>query len=360
MQLIKDFLDKHNITEKRLAIGVSGGADSLALALLCKQELPDYHIVALTVDHGLRPTSGQEADYVAKIMAEFGIEHHILTWEGDKPQTGIEEQARLARYRLLSDWCKAHDIHYLAIAHHLFDQAETFLMRLERGSGLFGLSAMQEISEKNGIKILRPLLNTHPDTLKDYLKQKNIAWVEDESNQCTDFLRVKMRKFLPLLAGQTGITAERLCLAAENLYQTREFIEHTVQKIISDKVHLWGTCGASVDVAEFMSWHNELKFYILSRLICDISGNAYMPEAEPLRALINNIEKTDFNGATLGGIYFCKQDLRLWLVKEYRGIATDCTEKEWTDFEQKVPEVRGLKIPAKLKQALIYEKKQEK
>ena len=359
MQLIKDFLDKHQIREQRFALGVSGGADSLALAFLFKQELPDYHLVALTVDHGLRPSSKKEAEYVAKIMAEFGIEHHILTWNGEKPQTGIEERARLARYCLLSGWCKINDIHYLAIAHHLFDQAETFLMRLERGSGLYGLSAMQEISEKNGLKILRPLLNTHPQILKDYLKQQNIAWVEDESNQCTDFLRVKMRQFLPLLAEQTGITAERLCLAAENLCRTRGFIEDMVNDVLLNNVHLWSKCGASFDVAEFMSWHDELKFYILSRLICNISGNAYTPEAESLRTLIIDMQQTDFSGATLGGVYFCKQDLRLWLVKEYRDTETEISERAWAEYEQKTPEVRGLKIPLKLKQALIFEKKQE-
>jgi len=360
LQLIKDFLDKYKITEKRLALGVSGGADSLALALLFKQELPSYQLIALTVDHGLRPSSKKEADYVAKVMADFDIEHHILTWKGKKPTTGIEEQARLARYRLLGDWCKAHNIHYLAIAHHLFDQAETFLMRLERGSGLYGLSSMQEISDKNGIKILRPLLNTHPQILKDYLRKQNVEWMEDESNQCTDFLRVKMRQFLPLLAEKTGITAERLCLAAENLHRTRGFIEGMVNDIICNKVHIWRNCGASFDIAEFISWHEELKFYVLSRLISDISGNAYMPEAEPLRALINDMKKADFSGATLGGVYFCKQDLRLWLVKEYRGNNMDASEQAWAKYEQNVPEVRGLKIPAKLKQALIFEKKHEK
>ena len=360
MQLIKDFLSKHSIQTKTLAIGVSGGADSLALALLMKDELPDYHLIALTVDHGLRPTSRQEAEYVAKVMAQFGIEHHILTWVGEKPVTGIEEQARIARYDLLCSWCKAHQIEYLVIAHHLFDQAETFLMRLERGSGLFGLSAIKDISERDSIKILRPLLNIHPDRLKEYLKEKNIAWVEDESNQCEDFLRVKMRKFLPILEEKTGISAERLCLAAENLQQTRAFIEDVVQNTINEKVHLWGISGASFDYAAFMTWHDELKFYILSKLITDISGNAYMPEANQLRTVIKDLMSDNFTGITLGGVFILKQDLRLWLIKENRNIEMNYQEDEWLAYEKNVPEVRGIKIPAKLKQALIYEKKHEK
>ena len=169
MQVIRDFFIKNNIDAKAIAVGVSGGADSLALALLLKEYLPDIKIVALTVDHKLRPTSLEEALYTKDVMEKFGIEHHILTWKGEKPLTGIEEQARLARYELLTNWCKKNNINYLAIAHHLFDQAETFLMRIQRGSGVLGLSSMEDIVVRDGICILRPLLDISPLMLKEYL-----------------------------------------------------------------------------------------------------------------------------------------------------------------------------------------------
>ena len=360
MQIIKDFLEAHNITENKFVIGVSGGADSLALALLFKLEFPDYDIVALTVDHQLRPSSRKEANYVAKVMADFGIEHHILTWNDPKPSTGVEEAARNARYNLLCTWCRDHHVTNLVIAHHLFDQAETFLMRLQRGSGVFGLSAMQEISMRDNIKILRPLLNVHPDVLKNFLKERNISWVEDESNQCPDFFFFLIRQFLPELEKETGITVNRLVLAAQNLCRTRSFIEYIVQNIIDNKVHLWGNCGASFDYIEFLSWHSELKFYILNRLICDISDQMYTPEANALYTLIKNLETETFSNATLGGLYFCKSDLRLWLIKENRNVNVCVTEADWVDFEKHTPQVRGVKIPAKLRQALVYEKKNEK
>jgi len=360
LQLIQDFFKKHSLEEETIAIGVSGGADSLALVLLIKETLPKAKLVALTVDHGLRPTSRQEAEYVATLMEQHQIEHHILSWMGRKPKTGIEEAARVARYNLLCDWCLEHQVKYLAIAHHLFDQAETFLMRLERGSGLFGLSAMNEISERNNIKILRPFLYIHPDKLKAYLKNKGISWVEDESNQCTDFLRVKMRKFLPLLADETGITPERLGLAAQNLQRTRQFIEETVHDIINNKVHLWGKCGVSFDIAEFLSWHQELQFYVLSELMLTISGNVYVPEAEALQKLIAEIKRENFNGMTLGGVYIQKSDMHIWIIKEYRRVRTDISEQQWKDFEKEEPEVRGIKIPMKLRQALILEKNHKK
>ena len=140
---MEDFLLTHNIKNTTVAVAVSGGADSLALVLMAAEmyAVDSIKIVALTVDHGLRSTSAQEAEYVANLMKAHGIEHHILVWEGIKPQTGIEEAARAARYELMREWCLRNDVHYLMVAHHLFDQAETFLMRLQRGSGLKGLCA---------------------------------------------------------------------------------------------------------------------------------------------------------------------------------------------------------------------------
>lgn len=360
MQVIKDFIKKHHIRTRCFAIGVSGGADSLALALMFKEAYPKYRLVALTVDHQLRSTSRQEAEYVAKVMQRYGIEHHILTWQGQKPKTGIEEAAREERYRLLCDWCKQHQVSYLSIAHHLFDQAETFLMRLQRGSGIFGLSSMQDISVINGITVIRPLLYTHPDCLKAYLQNKNISWVEDESNQCTDFLRVKMRQFLPLFTKQTNITAERLCYAVQQLQKTRSFIEDLVKQTITSSVHFWKNCGCSFDASVFLYWHDELKFYVLRQLLITIGETGYAPEAESLTLLIKNLKQSDFSSATLGHVYLQKSDLKIWLIKETRHKASTLSEEQWQKFCNTYPDVRGIKIPYKLKLALFNEKNTKK
>ena len=120
------FFKKYNIEEEKIAVGVSGGADSLALVLLLHEYFSKQskRVIALTVDHGLRRESGDEAQYVASVMKNMGIEHHILEWKGTKPKTAIEETAREARYGLLQDWCKQNEVNVLAIAHHAKDQAE--------------------------------------------------------------------------------------------------------------------------------------------------------------------------------------------------------------------------------------------
>ena len=214
-----ELIAKYKIRTNFIAVGVSGGADSLALALMLKEECANYGIkvVALTVNHKLRPSADKEADYVAKIMQKHNIEHHILIWKGEKPLTGVEEAARLARYDLLENWCFKNGIKYLATAHHLRDQAETFLMRLERGSGLEGLCSMREITTYKSIKILRPLLHTSPEFMENYLRARKINWIHDESNDNTDFLRVKMRKFLPELMQKTCIDLFKFDEAITNL-----------------------------------------------------------------------------------------------------------------------------------------------
>jgi tRNA(Ile)-lysidine synthase len=356
VQVIGDFLSKHCIKDNRFAVGVSGGADSLALVLMIKEEFPEYHIVALTVDHGLRPTSHNEALYVEKVMNDFGIEHHILEWKGKKPQTGIEEQARIARYNLLCDWCKNNDINNLVIAHHLYDQAETFLMRLQRGSGVFGLSAIDDISMRDGINILRPLLHTHPNDLKKYLEEKNIKWVEDESNQCTDFLRVKMRKFLPILEKELDISVERIALATENLNNTKKYLENNAKDIIKNKMHKWNNIAYSVDYTDFLSWHDELKFIIIGSLIKELGENDYTPEADSMKNLIKDLCNKDFKGATLGGCFMQICDLRLFFIKEFRKITNNFSNDEWDDFLKHNPIFRGIKFPSKFKEAVLKEK----
>jgi len=358
LQVIRNFLEKHHIGEEAIALGVSGGADSLALALMFKEELPNRRLVALTVDHGLRPSSTKEALYVGKVMQQFGIEHYILRWEGEKPVSGIEEQARIARYKLLCDWCKENNIRYLAIAHHLYDQAETFLMRLQRGSGLYGLAAMNEISLKDNIFILRPFLNIVPQELKNFLQRRHINWVEDESNQCRDFLRVRMRQFLPILAKETGITPERLALAAENLQLSKTFIDDMIDKLIAEKVRFFEVYGCSFDCAAFDCWHDELKFHLLRKLIANIGEGAYFLQKENLFLLIAAMKQEGFSCFTIGGVHIQKYDFKFFIIKEVRSSETQThfSLEDWKEFVRVHPEVRGIKLPYKLKVLLTNKK----
>ncbi|PZP55351.1 MAG: tRNA lysidine(34) synthetase TilS, partial [Micavibrio aeruginosavorus] len=156
--------------EKKLALALSGGGDSMALAYLlsgfCRKNKIELHL--LTVDHGLREESAKEAKTIGKWVKIWpDVIHKILKWKGDKPKTRIQEEARKARYELLSSYCTKHKIKYLFLAHHGDDQIETFLFRLAKGSGLDGLSVMPPMQDMKDIILVRPLLNaTHEDMIE--------------------------------------------------------------------------------------------------------------------------------------------------------------------------------------------------
>jgi tRNA(Ile)-lysidine synthase len=180
--------------ERRFALAVSGGSDSMAMLHLATLALQSFCV--LTVDHGLRAESAAEAQQVAVWCEALGIEHHILQWEGDKPKTGLQAKARKARYDLMTDWCKAHDIGWLLTAHTLDDQAETVVMRQARTNTDESLAAIWQCRDWNGVKIHRPLLDYRRADLHQHLLGVGQPWIEDPSNWDERFERVRVRKSL--------------------------------------------------------------------------------------------------------------------------------------------------------------------
>ena len=251
----------YDLVLREVAVAVSGGADSLALAFLLREYVKEHggRVVMLTVNHHLRPEAGAEAEMVAALAAEWGMEHHILNWFPDQTSGSLEEKARLGRYRLLEEWCVAHEIEYLLTAHHQTDQAETFLMRLQRGSGVDGLASIQPFSRRGRINLIRPLLDIDPAELKDLLRNNQIGWAEDASNECDDFLRVRMRKFLPRLEKETGISVRRLAETAKALSEARAYFENETDQFVNRYVRYFEQIAASVSPTALNALHPELK-----------------------------------------------------------------------------------------------------
>lgn len=347
---MEELFAKYQIKDEVVAVGVSGGADSLALVLQAAEELAVFgrKVVALTVDHGLRPTSRLEAEYVAGLMQKYGIEHHILTWTGKKPTTGIEEAARQARYALIAEWCSQNNVHVLLTAHHAKDQAETFLMRLQRGSGLEGLCGIREYSVREGLVILRPLLAVNPENLRDYLRQRAIVWVEDESNRDTTFLRGKIRQYLPELTENIGINIEKICNTVHNLQSAEDYIEQQLDLLLAHDV-IWdfGTV-CRFRYVDYLSWHKEMKFRVLARLC----RREYIPRAERVLALANALNTLPFTGATLGGREIVLAYDWVWVVPERISKRVQ-SRKLWAEFVLQHPLYKNIKMPHKAKLAIL-------
>jgi tRNA(Ile)-lysidine synthase len=182
----------------RIGLAVSGGPDSVALLLLASEARPG-EVEAATVDHQLRPESGAEAEQVARLCKDLGVPHSTLEakWR-EKPETALQERARMVRYRLLSQWAGERRIKALMTAHHLEDQAETFIMRLARGAGVKGLAAMRPVSPAagGGLALVRPLLRWQHFDLQAVCAAAGVDPVQDPSNEDDRFERVRVRKAL--------------------------------------------------------------------------------------------------------------------------------------------------------------------
>jgi tRNA(Ile)-lysidine synthase len=204
--------------ERALVVAVSGGPDSVALLALMAEwaAAGRCQLHAVTVDHGLRPEAADEASLVAALCGELGVPHRIRHWRGERPQTGLQEKARAARYALLAEEARALGAGAIVTAHTLDDQAETLLMRMAAGSGLAGLAGMALRGETHGVALLRPLLGIPKSRLLATCAARGLAFAQDPSNVDPRFARVRWRRLLPELARE-GLGASRLGLLAERL-----------------------------------------------------------------------------------------------------------------------------------------------
>lgn len=197
-------------------LAVSGGPDSMALLHLARRAAPDASLLALTVDHGLRPESANEADFVAAACRRIGVPHRTLRWRGGRPAGGVQAAAREARYRLLSEAAQDAGLTAILTAHHRDDQAETVWMRLQRTSeprSLAGIAPHRRVPG-TAIDVRRPLLDVPRAALAAWLRAAGIAALEDPSNADRRYERARVRSTMPALADE-GATPERLAAFAD-------------------------------------------------------------------------------------------------------------------------------------------------
>ncbi len=272
------------IRHKNIAIAVSGGADSLAL--LHMSMMAGLKIVALHVNHKLRPDADADAAHVQSMANAWGIDIQILTWAGDKPNTGIEDAARTARYKLMTDYCQKNGIDILMVAHHADDQIETFLMNLARGSGVYGLAAMRPITIRDGIKIMRPLLTIRREELRTYCVDHGITFVHDEMNDDEHYARVRMRRRRACLTKELGISDDRILLAIKNLGRTRDALDDYIAQRQENLVH---DNRAIFDAFFLFDEAPDIRLKLLGNLLHQIGGNNYPPRLDALERALKRL-----------------------------------------------------------------------
>ncbi len=259
--------------------------------------------MVLTVDHGLRKDSARDAKQVVRWARAAGLKARVLTWSGAKPKTGIEAAARDARYRLLGAWLKKNRIATLLVGHTQDDQAETFLLRLARGSGLDGLAAMQAhapwpVDGFDGLSLRRPLLGLSRAELRAWLTAKGHAWLEDPMNDDAAFDRVKMRRALAVLE-DAGLSSARIAAAAAHLARARAALEVVTQAVLARASRRLDS-GFAIDPAALAAAPREVGLRALAALLMAAGGQAYRPRFDALERLFDRIaEGTVGAGVTL-------------------------------------------------------------
>lgn len=289
--------------DDKIAVAVSGGSDSMALALLLGDLANESGIdfITITVDHNLRSESAGEAIQVGKWLGKYGIKHHILKWDGEKTPSNIQAKARKARHRLMADFCSSMGIKTLCVGHTSDDQAETLLIRLMRGSGVDGLAAIAPSSRVFGIRVIRPILNFTKQDLRQYLTLKKQEWVEDPSNENNKFTRVSVRKLINASDNPTLLN-KRLAVTASHMARAKNYIEEKVRQSLVG-IFTFNNLGFyTIDINKFKELHEEERLRSLAACLQHTGGKEYKTRFNELVALDKRIiDENPRNGCTLWG-----------------------------------------------------------
>ncbi len=306
----------------RLAVAVSGGADSLAVTVLCHDWAlaRGGSVLALTVDHRLRPESTAEATAVGESLGQRGIAHAVLAWDGVKPAAGLQEAARAARYRLLIDRAAASGILHLVLAHHQDDQAETLLLRLAKGSGADGLAAMAAVRDLPELRMVRPVLTVPKARLTATCVAAGLAWVEDPSNSAPRFARGRLRAVGPALERE-GLSAVSLATAAHRLGEVRAALDEATAAVLGRCVALDPAGFARLDVTALAGTAPEIGRRALARCLATIGGRPYPPDRDALERLMAELARGRCPARTLAGCRLVPERNHLLVVREAIAVA---------------------------------------
>ncbi|GIL40158.1 tRNA lysidine(34) synthetase TilS [Roseiterribacter gracilis] len=284
-----------------LAVGVSGGADSLALTLLLDEwvRARGGMVHAFTVDHALRDASAAEAAQVGAWLGARGIAHTVLPWTGPKPATGLMEAARDARRDLLTRACRERGLLHLCLGHHQDDQAETVLLRLAKGSGVDGLGGMAPLTETPHVRLLRPLLDQPKDRLRATCVRFGQKVIEDPSNFDPRFARPRLRAVAEAL-GEEGLGAAALCATAARARAAAAALAAATSQLLARRVTI-GTDGVYLNRGDWLDEPVELRLRALAAVLARTGGRTPAPKREKLASLDRSLAEPAFPGATLGG-----------------------------------------------------------
>lgn len=316
--LFQPFLNFDFAARDAVIAAVSGGSDSTALLLLLKayldEKAPAVRLVAVTVDHGLRPDSAAEAQAVGHFAQSHGIAHRIFAWEGPKPAAGLPAAAREARYGLLAEAAAEEGTDLIVTGHTADDQAETVAMRQARSDGR-GLAGMAPATLFDGKAwIVRPLLETRRKALRDYLRANGVAWVEDPSNINQAFERPRARARL-----RDEADVSQLLAAARDAALLREYLGREAAGLIWAHARHVAPGLFRLDPAFAATEPRDGAVYALRVLLAAIGGTQHLPDEARVARLFDRLSAKPFC-ATLSRTLVDARRAGVFLLRETRGL----------------------------------------
>jgi tRNA(Ile)-lysidine synthase len=300
-----------------IVLAVSGGPDSIALMWLAarwrRALARGPQLIAVTVDHGLRPEAAREARDVKRLAARLNLPHRTLRWTGVKPKTGLPAAARAARYRLLAQAARRSGATHILTAHTRDDQAETLLMRMLRGSGIAGLAAMARETEREGVRLARPLLEVPKSQLIATVKKARLNFADDPTNRDTNYTRPRLRALMPALAEEGGDSRNltRLALRLARANAAVEVLADGAERYLALRDRNASQPG--FDATAFVALPEEIRLRLLHRAI-DRAGHEGPAELGKVEALLAVLDR-----AIVGGEGTLKQTLAGALISLARG-----------------------------------------
>ena len=316
LQIYKKFETELAIN-KKFIVAVSGGPDSLALSFLAKiLAIKKFlKVKYFIVDHKLRNESTSEAKHVQKILKNYLIDLQILTWNGSKPKKNIQSVARDKRYELLINKAKKYNIKNILLGHQLDDLFENFFIRILRGSGLNGLISLDKTIEKDGVNLIRPLINVDKKDLIYISKNIFGSYVEDPTNQDDKYKRVKIRNFLTQLSSE-GLDRNKFFLTIKNLKIANENIKFYVKRNLSENLTFFEKKQKIILKERFLIQSDEVLFRSFVELIKMIGKKYHPVRGKKIDKIIQLIKSNSSIKITLGGCIIKKVNETVIISKE--------------------------------------------
>jgi len=302
-----------------IIVAVSGGSDSIALLLLASSwaKSVDASLQVVTIDHGLRPEAAAEAAFVSGVSEGLGLPHLTLAWDGIKPESGISQAARNARYELLEEFAFDIGAKTILVGHTANDQAETILMRNARGEegqqgrGLSGIAPLMLLPKRT--KLIRPLLDVSRNDLRAYLKEMNQSWIEDPSNSDEAYERVRIRNAL----GDDQKHISELCQFAKLSGELRKTTAIAASAILSEHIEVSQGPLYSIPNAALVDIPAAVKKLVLQVMIAISGGATYFVSERSIEKLLND----DFEDRiTMGHCVIEKNKSALKFYREKRNL----------------------------------------